>query len=619
MSTSTGATNSAIWALEPIAMLTARSILFFCATSTATQCSAALPTIATTITPMKNSLRPSCEAASEIESDEDLGHHADRDAGDRQRDDRLAHRPRLTVGRNPRRVGVEEVAVGLQREAQAGHVGRRSARRHGQRELLDACCRSGRARRRAAAARCPSTSSKIAGMTSATAASSSIDDCAEAAVRSNVWWSRPRPPTNIDAPSTSRTLPRIEPIDRGLDDLVQPGVEREQGDDELGRVAEGDVQQAADARPRARRELLGGAAHQRGGRDDAAGRGEEDRDRRRADELEDDRDRDEAGPGGTASPGRDRKERGCTEGPTARLGAVLDLGEVLALRLDALRESAWGRRPACLAGVVPGVVVPGAVSTPSRCPAAGSDSALRSSPIGPRVGGAPIVCARLSSANVSSKSTWPVCGSLALARSSAGTSTGRRRATLRSVWSSRAGPHVDLGRRTDSAIESRCRAVSDVGTAAPVAVPPATSRPRPWPAACSTSGQQPGDVDARGEVDRARPAGDRPRRSRLGSRSQRRGSMPSAAQRQACFARLCGGRARRAEGPRRSAARRRGPVEASGSRWRRSKIAPAVTGFAPPLAGRGRSAKFGALPPLALWKGPVRCSDERLARARAGP
>ena len=66
-STRTGATKSAIWALEPIAMLTARSILSLRATSTATQCSAALPTIATTITPMKNSERPIASEASEIE------------------------------------------------------------------------------------------------------------------------------------------------------------------------------------------------------------------------------------------------------------------------------------------------------------------------------------------------------------------------------------------------------------------------------------------------------------------------------------------------------------------------------------------------------------------------
>src|SRR5262245_36817881 len=63
--TSTGATNRATWPLEPIAMLTDRSILSLIATRTATQCSAALPTIATTITPMKNWLNPTeCDAAS---------------------------------------------------------------------------------------------------------------------------------------------------------------------------------------------------------------------------------------------------------------------------------------------------------------------------------------------------------------------------------------------------------------------------------------------------------------------------------------------------------------------------------------------------------------------------
>src|SRR5437660_11019359 len=66
-STSTGATNSAIWVLEPMAMLTARSILSFIATETATQCSAALPTIATTMTPMKNSDRPRVCDAAEVE------------------------------------------------------------------------------------------------------------------------------------------------------------------------------------------------------------------------------------------------------------------------------------------------------------------------------------------------------------------------------------------------------------------------------------------------------------------------------------------------------------------------------------------------------------------------
>src|SRR6478735_9102775 len=52
-STSTGATNRAIWAADPTAMLMEMSILSRDAKYTATQCSAALPTIATTITPTK--------------------------------------------------------------------------------------------------------------------------------------------------------------------------------------------------------------------------------------------------------------------------------------------------------------------------------------------------------------------------------------------------------------------------------------------------------------------------------------------------------------------------------------------------------------------------------------
>ncbi len=64
--------------------------------------------------------------------------------------------------------------------------------------------------------------------------------------------------------------------DRGLDHLVQALAEGEEGDDQLRRVAESDVEQAADARPRTRRQLLGGAAHQRRGGDDPQRRGGED-------------------------------------------------------------------------------------------------------------------------------------------------------------------------------------------------------------------------------------------------------------------------------------------------------------------------------------------------------
>ena len=61
-------------------------------------------------------------------------------------------------------------------------------------------------------------------MTSATAASSSSPACALAAVRSKVWRSYLSPPMNIDAPITSRTLPRIEPISEALTTSCRPSL-----------------------------------------------------------------------------------------------------------------------------------------------------------------------------------------------------------------------------------------------------------------------------------------------------------------------------------------------------------------------------------------------------------
>ena len=81
--------------------------------------------------------------------------------------------------------------------------------------------------------------------------------------------------------------------DRGLDHLLQALAEREEGDDQLRRVAEGDVEQAADPRPRARRQLLGRAPHQRRRGDDPQRRGGEDDGRRSAREVERDGDRDQ--------------------------------------------------------------------------------------------------------------------------------------------------------------------------------------------------------------------------------------------------------------------------------------------------------------------------------------
>ena len=59
-------------------------------------------------------------------------------------------------------------------------------------------------------------------MTIAAAASSSIEDCALAAVRLKYCRSRLRPPTNIAAPRTSRMFPRIEPTSEALTTSCRP-------------------------------------------------------------------------------------------------------------------------------------------------------------------------------------------------------------------------------------------------------------------------------------------------------------------------------------------------------------------------------------------------------------
>src|SRR6185503_6722967 len=83
------------------------------------------------------------------------------------------------------------------------------------------------------------------------------------------------------------------PHQRGLDDLLQAVPQGEESDDDLGRVAEGDVQQPADARARAIRELLGRLAHECGGGDHADGGYEEDRGRGSCSDVEHDRQRNE--------------------------------------------------------------------------------------------------------------------------------------------------------------------------------------------------------------------------------------------------------------------------------------------------------------------------------------
>jgi hypothetical protein len=80
---------------------------------------------------------------------------------------------------------------------------------------------------------------------------------------------------------------------RGLDDFLQPLEQREERDDQLGRVPERHVQQAPDPRARSRRQVLRGLAHERRRRDDPQRGGAEDEHRRGVRQLERYGDRDE--------------------------------------------------------------------------------------------------------------------------------------------------------------------------------------------------------------------------------------------------------------------------------------------------------------------------------------
>jgi len=61
--TKTGATNRAIWRVEPTATDKDKSILFFMATVTAVKCSAALPMIGSRMTPVNKAVIPKLSVA----------------------------------------------------------------------------------------------------------------------------------------------------------------------------------------------------------------------------------------------------------------------------------------------------------------------------------------------------------------------------------------------------------------------------------------------------------------------------------------------------------------------------------------------------------------------------
>ena len=154
--------------------------------------------------------------------------------------------------------------------------------------------------------------------------------------------SSPRPPKRSEKPSTSRRLPITEPRQRAADDLELHRVDREEGDDQLRRVAEGGVEEAADARSRVLRRVLGRLPDQPRQRDQRSRREDElDRPVEVGEIVEQHDDRRE----------RERVRRGC-DGPRPR---TLPSGALPEIRLNvkscgAMRDHTQFRRGTACAG-----------------------------------------------------------------------------------------------------------------------------------------------------------------------------------------------------------------------------------------------------------------------------
>lgn len=96
-----------------------------------------------------------------------------------------------------------------------------------------------------------------------------------AAVRLNFCERRPSPPMKNEKPNQEQVADDAAG-NRGLHQFHMPLVERDDRDDELGRVAEGGIEEAAECRTRPIGEFLGAEPDDSGQRDERDRRGKED-------------------------------------------------------------------------------------------------------------------------------------------------------------------------------------------------------------------------------------------------------------------------------------------------------------------------------------------------------
>ena len=224
------------------------SILSREAKYTATQCSAALPTIATMISDDEERRQADPLRRRLDRADEDLRHHADRDARARQHQHAALDAPRV-LGRLVLAVGVEHVLVGLEREPQPGEVREQQHDGDRGRHVRDV----GRVARRLLAQRRQLVAARQQEHRRQHERDHREQQHRGLRARRLGHELVPLAPPAADQERRAHHQQQVAedgPDDRRLHHLVQALVEREQGDDQLRRVAERDVQQPADARAR---------------------------------------------------------------------------------------------------------------------------------------------------------------------------------------------------------------------------------------------------------------------------------------------------------------------------------------------------------------------------------
>ncbi len=80
-----------------------------------------------------------------------------------------------------------------------------------------------------------------------------------AAVWLNFCRSNFSPPANMETPSTSKMLPRIEPVERGFDNIVKPRAQSHKRNNQFRGTAQRSIEQCADAGTDMGRQMLCGS------------------------------------------------------------------------------------------------------------------------------------------------------------------------------------------------------------------------------------------------------------------------------------------------------------------------------------------------------------------------